>query len=58
MEIKSLIQYDEMVVEYQEGEIKSHREQMTSNGWKIKMMVNESPFKGDKVTYTYRKEIK
>lgn len=56
MEVKSYKQYEEIIVEYEKGESESHREKMESNNWTIVKLETESPFKGDKTTYTYRKE--
>jgi hypothetical protein len=58
MEVKSYKQYEEVIVEYDKGESETHRKEMESNDWAIVKLHTESPFKGDKTTYTYRKEIK
>ncbi|MEM4994855.1 hypothetical protein WKH56_20035 [Priestia sp. SB1] len=58
MHIESLKHYEEMIVEYEKGESETHRQFMLNSGWTITKIDTESPFKGDKTTYTYRKEIK
>ncbi|WP_425203722.1 hypothetical protein [Priestia megaterium] len=58
MEIKSYKQYEEVTVEYEKGESKADREKMEDSGWVVTNIETESPFKGDKTIYTYRKEIK
>lgn len=58
MEIKSYKQYEEVTVEYEKGESEKHREEMKNNDWTPVGIEVESPFKGDKTIYTYRKEIK
>ncbi|WP_181170452.1 hypothetical protein [Priestia megaterium] len=57
MEIKSYKQYEEVTVEYEKGESKVDREKMEDSGWVVTNIDTESPFKGDRTTYTYRKEI-
>lgn len=58
MEIKSYKQYEEIVIEYDKGESEFHRKGMEDSHWTITKVETESPFKGDKTIYTYRKEIK
>ncbi|MGG4434475.1 hypothetical protein AAXE64_07935 [Priestia megaterium] len=58
MEIKSYKQYEEIVIEYDKGESEAHRKEMEDSEWTIAKLETESPFKGDKTIYTYRKEIK
>jgi len=58
MNIKSYKQYEEMTVEYEKGESETHLKSMKDKGWAFKKIDTESPFTGDKTTYTYRKEIK